>query len=117
MAQQHHHENLSQHSSQCSVVRLQVRGSSDPNTQAKDIENLRAAATAAEAAGVGLYTTNDALRSSSIFSFDTDTASTGSEALAAFGKGAHRCSLTGEAHAKRCTTLLYVIVRHLALDA
>lgn len=72
---------------------LQVRGSSDPNSQAKDIENLRAAATTAESAGMGVYTTNEGLRASSVFSFDTDTASTGSEALAAFGKGtrSHAC--------------------------
>lgn len=69
------------------MVCVQVRGNSEASTQAKDIDNLRAAASAAEAAGMGVYSSNDAIRSSSIFAFDTDTASTGAEALAAFGKG------------------------------
>jgi hypothetical protein len=71
------------------ITRLQVRGSNDPNTQAREIDNLRAAASAAEADGMGLYTTNEQIRSASVFSFDTQTASTGAEAIAAFGKGMH----------------------------
>jgi hypothetical protein len=64
-----------------------VRGSNDPATQSRDIEALRAAQTEAEEAGRGVHTSNDILRRDSIFSFDTDAASSGVEVMAMLGKG------------------------------